>query len=284
MTSEAARDRLRETTIRAGSRLLGVRGPVRTDVVQFAMTVTSVTDVAREVRRVTFAAPELIGYAVNGPDEYFGLLMPGPTGLHLPDAGFNVRRSVARMPETDRPGLRWYTIRALRPETGEIDVDIVRHGDAGPGTAWAGRVEVGDRAGFRQGTALHCATWPQPQLLVADETGAPALGAILESWAAPVQPVVVVETPDRDHLSPLPDGFDITLVERGSSPPGRASLAEVQARYPAGRDAGSELGYAWVCGESDLATGIRRHLVRSCGLDRRRVMFSGFWKVGAARE
>lgn len=284
MLSEGVRDRLRETTIRAGSRVLGVRGPVRTDVVQFAMTVRAVTDVASQVRRVTCAAPELLEYAANGPDEYFGLLMPGPSGLHLPDDGVNVRRSVARMPAEDRPGLRWYTIRAVRPDSGEIDVDIVRHGDAGPGTAWAGRVEVGDRAGFRQGTALYADTWPQPQLLVADETGAPALAAILEAWAAPTQPVAIVEVPDLDHLSPLPAGVEVTVVERGSRTPGSAALQAVQDRYAAGSSLGDELGFAWVCGESQLATAVRRHLVKGCGLDRRRVMFSGFWKLGAARE
>ncbi|MGL4177945.1 MAG: SIP domain-containing protein [Dermatophilaceae bacterium] len=42
------------------------------------------------------------------------------------------------------------------------------------------------------------------------------------------------------------------------------------------------MAYAWACGESGLAAGARRALVRH-GLDRRRVYFCGFWKVGQPR-
>ena len=61
----------------------------------------------------------------------------------------NVRTAVAQIPEAQRPEMRWYTVRALRPEAAEIDVDIVVHGDSGPGSAWALRAAPGDRVGFR---------------------------------------------------------------------------------------------------------------------------------------
>jgi NADPH-dependent ferric siderophore reductase len=45
----------------------------------------------------------------------------------------------------------------------------------------------------------------------------------------------------------------------------------------------STVDYAWACGESGLATGVRRHLVKDRGVDRKAIMFSGYWKVGSAR-
>ncbi|XVV06488.1 SIP domain-containing protein [Actinosynnema sp. CA-248983] len=45
----------------------------------------------------------------------------------------------------------------------------------------------------------------------------------------------------------------------------------------------STVDFAWARGESAPATGVRRHLVKERGLDRRSVMFSGYWKVGQAR-
>ncbi len=40
--------------------------------------------------------------------------------------------------------------------------------------------------------------------------------------------------------------------------------------------------YAWVAGESGVVTGLRRHLVRECGIDRRQVAFMGYWREGVS--
>ena len=71
---------------------------------------------------------------------------------------------------------------------------------------------------------------------------------------------------------------DITWLHRGDGEPGSALL-------PAIRAAGlSTPDYAWLCGESAIATGLRRHLVHDREVDRRRIMFSGYWKLGQARR
>lgn len=38
--------------------------------------------------------------------------------------------------------------------------------------------------------------------------------------------------------------------------------------------------YAWIAGEAATVTGLRRHLVRGLGLDRRQVAFMGYWRKG----
>jgi hypothetical protein len=38
-----------------------------------------------------------------------------------------------------------YTIRNIRPELGEIDVDVVVHEHGGPGSRWAERAEIGSQ-------------------------------------------------------------------------------------------------------------------------------------------
>ncbi len=40
--------------------------------------------------------------------------------------------------------------------------------------------------------------------------------------------------------------------------------------------------YAWIAGESKVVTGLRRHLVRDLGIDRRQVAFMGYWRRGVA--
>jgi NADPH-dependent ferric siderophore reductase len=239
---------------------------------QFVMTVTAVTELGEHMRRVTFHAPELASFAVTGPDEYFGLLVATGRDLVMPaDDRINVRSSLRAMPEDTRPDLRWYTIRAHRPEKAEIDVDFVVHGDAGPGTRWARRAIAGDQAGFRAGGSAYRPPSAGSVLLVADETALPALSAILEAETRPAH--VFVEVPDESYRIDL----EAEWVFRGSSEPGSAVLKAIQDR------ALSTVDYGWVCGESGLATGVRRHLVKDRGVDRKAIMFSGYWKVGSAR-
>ncbi|TQM79254.1 NADPH-dependent ferric siderophore reductase [Saccharothrix saharensis] len=243
---------------------------------QFAMTVTAVADLAPHLRRVTFRAPEFAEFRVTGPDECFGLLMAPPgRPLTMPSADrVNVRTAIRALPAEDQPDLRWYTVRAHRPEPGEIDVDFVLHGDAGPGTRWATRAAVGQSVGFRAGNSGYRPPSTGTVLLVADETALPALCAILET-GVPEGTRIFAEVPGEDFRVAV--DAPVTWLHRGDDAPGSHVLRAVTDLPSPAPD------YAWVCGESTLATSVRRHLVKERGVDRRSVMFSGYWKVGAAR-
>jgi NADPH-dependent ferric siderophore reductase len=258
----------------------------RAEESQFEVTVTRVVELNPVMRRITLSAPEIRDYSLLGPDEYFGLLMPGADGrLHLPDPErSNVRAAVSEMPEDEQPGLRWYTIRSIRRSEGEVDVDIVTHGDSGPGSAWATSARVGDTAGFRSGGALYSSFDQARQLLVADETALPALLAILEERSRRGLPGLGegveahVEVPSSSVLDGMEVPTDVVVHLRGSAAPGTAVLVAL-AESPA---SSAGLDYAWLCGESGLATSLRRHLVQQ-GMDKRQITFSGYWKLGAAR-
>jgi NADPH-dependent ferric siderophore reductase len=247
----------------------------RTVYDQFTMTVTAATDLSPHVRRITFRAAEFAEHRLTGPDEYFGLLMPpaGADTLTMPSEDrINVRQAIRKLPEDQQPDLRWYTIRRLRAEDAEIDVDFVLHGDAGPGTRWASRAEAGQVVGFRAGNGTYRPTHPGRRLLAADETALPALSAIFEAEGG-ADLDAYVEVPDETYQVDLP----VTWLHRGDQAPGTAILPAIAAAST------DDLGYAWLCGESSIATGLRRHLVKERGVDRRRILFSGYWRVGAAR-
>ncbi|WP_068264507.1 siderophore-interacting protein [Janibacter limosus] len=259
----------------------------RSEESQFEVAITRVVELNSVMRRVTLAAPELRDYSLLGPDEYFGLLMPGADGhLHLPDPErSNVRAAISEMPEDEQPGLRWYTIRSIRRREGEVDVDIVTHGDSGPGSAWATSVQVGDTAAFRSGGALYSSFGEERQLIVADETAVPALLAILEERARRRLPGLGagveahVEVPSTSVLDGMEVPAEVVVHVRGTDAPGTAVLAALAGAPTATAD----LDYAWLCGESGLATSLRRHLVQEVGMDKRKITFSGYWKLGAAR-
>lgn len=286
MKLSTVRDTLVLGAARAHSRLTMSAPVERDEHTAFAMTVAGTQDLGGGMRRITFAAPELETYTLAGPDEYLGLLMPRPgRRLHRPEgARSDVRAALAAMPEDERPDLRWYTVRAHRPEVAEIDVDIVTHGDSGPGSAWALRAKVGDPVGLTSGGALYRGAQVEgPQLLVADETAVPALAAVLDDRSRrgldDSDLRLHVEVADRALLG----GYDLPestrVHERGSDAPG-AAVHRALAADPAST---TDLRYAWLCGEAGMVTSLRRHLVREVGMDRRSILFCGYWKVGAAR-
>lgn len=276
MPRYSALDQLQLKVLTKAVGLVTATGNPRDVFDQFVMTVSAVTDVAPHVRRVTFRADGFRDYRVTGPDECFGLLMPRPgRALTMPSPDrVNVRTAIRALPAEEQPDLRWYTVRAHRPEVGEIDVDFVLHGDAGPGTRWATGAEVGREVGFRAGNSGYRAPAGAKVLLAADETALPALCAIVES-GVPADARIFAEVPTADHRVAI--DAPVTWLYRGDDEPGSHVVRAVAGMSPPAPD------YAWVCGESALATGVRRHLVKELGMDRRSVMFSGYWKTGAAR-
>lgn len=265
---------------------LGLATPlVRSDTPQLSATVTAVTDLGGGMRRVTCRAPELRSFVPCGPDEYVGLLMAPPgRRLVLPDPmAANPRAAVAAIPERDRPALRWYTIRDQDPLAGTVDIDIMTHGDSGPGSAWTCRARAGDEVGIRAGGALYRGLEVHGrQVLVADETAVPSVAAILDAWGGAADAAdhgveVHVEVEDPAVLTSYDLGDATVHVRRGR--PGSALLPALDRHLASG---GSPIEYAWACGESDLAAGARRALVRQ-GVGRRRIYFCGYWKLGQAR-
>lgn len=276
-----ALERLQLKVLKAAVPLVMAPANYRDVVEQFPMTVSAVRTLSEPVRRITFRAPEFGRFIPSGPDEYFALIFPARPGqdLVMPSTDrINVRSAVARIPEPERPVMRWYTVRARRPEAGEIDVDVVVHGDRGPGSAWALRAAPGDRVGFRaHGSGYRAPATAGPQLFVADETAMPALYSILESLDSTAGVTALLELPDATHDTPLNADVTPDLVFRGSGAPGSAALARLaELDLP-------KVTYVWACGEASLASGVRRHLVRNDLADRRSIMFSGYWKLGQVR-
>ena len=288
----------------------------------FSVRVAAREQLSPHFVRVTFAGPELAGLGWDGPDQRIKLLFPGP-GMDVVEipAGTDWYARWRALPDADRPPMRTYTTRWARPERRELVVDFVSHGDSGPATRWVTRARVGDPlvvvapdgalgvdAGgyeWRPGSAT--------SLLVAgDESAVPAIGAILESWPARASGAVFLEVPAASDALELtvPNGVTVTWLARGNAEHGALLDAAVRAhtsgwaRTPdrpvsggeaepdpdpdelwevAEEPAGAGL-YAWLAGEAGVITGLRRHLVRELGIDRRRVAFMGYWKIGRAES
>jgi NADPH-dependent ferric siderophore reductase len=261
-------------------------------------TVTTVQDLSPSLRRITFTAPRIAESVVAGPDQRIKLLLepPSGSGLVLP-SGADWYADWLKQPEADRFVMRTYTVRALRPEAAELDIEFVLHGVTGPASAWACEAAAGDTVGLlipfkvdlssTKGRLLSGVDYVPPadsinQVLIADETALPALAGIVEQLPAAVRATALVEVPDLRDTRELTTAAElsVTWVPRAGAPDGwpRTALESLKSA-----DIPYDVDYAWVAGESAMIKAVRRHLVNAVGMPRTRVSFQGYWKRGEAQ-
>ncbi|WP_428985833.1 siderophore-interacting protein [Streptomyces pyxinicus] len=232
---------------------------------------------------VTLGGPELEHLVPTGFDQAVRLFFPraGQTGLTMPTLSNEAwMAQVMLLPKSRRPWVRNYTVRRVRPELGELDVEFALHGDT-PACDWALNARPGDPAGiFDIGRTYLPPPDVAAQVLVADESAVPAVLAILEDAPGSLVAEVFLEVPEASDVRAdvvAPEGVRVHWLARdgGSGLPGRLALDAVRdADLPRDRC------YTWVAGESGLATGVRRHLVRERGVPKPDVAFYGYWRHG----
>ena len=196
--------------------------------------------------RVTLAGPMVAEMATWAPDQRVKLFFPAvdgsPAKLALGDGWYARYRS---MPVAQRPAMRTYTIRHLRAEQGEVDIDFVLHGETGPASRWAIHAAAGESiqivAPDRQFSAQDAGgfEWKQPQqlkhlLLVADAAALPAALGILDELAALAVPPITqafFEVDSVDDALPVPDwpGLSVQWLIRDRATATRAGLLMVDA-------------------------------------------------------
>lgn len=282
-------------------------------------------DVTPHLRRITFVGPEIREMTTWAPDQRIKIFFPTDDGRvpNMPDAEdwYATYKSV---PVAERVPMRTYTIRTLRADAAELDVEFVLHGENGPASRWATHAKSGDKvqisAPNRRAEKIGGGfEWKPPAdprhvLLMTDETAIPALAGILEQLAARPNPPpceVFAEVADRADALALPTWPSLTVHwlirhEEGDPRPGDLLTAAInRARLPAGTDQTSteletididatvpwELAkategafYAWIAGESEAIMSIRRILIKERGIDRSLLNLMGYWRFGKVYE
>ncbi|WP_228515862.1 siderophore-interacting protein [Agreia pratensis] len=235
---------------------------------------------------ITIGGPELEHFEYQGADQFFRFFFrrPGQDVLRMPTWGNDGwLAQYLLMAAPTRPHCRIYTARSFRPESNELDIEFVAHGDSSPASGWAVRAQPGDPVGiFDEGTTYNPPAVDGWQLLVGDESAMPAILSILEGSPADLRAQVFLEVPHAADIREItvPDGVDMHWLPRENDHaiPGRLALeALVEAQLPA-----ENPSYAYLAGESGLATGARRFLVNERGMPKSDVKFQGYWKHGKA--
>lgn len=239
------------------------------DLTPRLLEVRRVRQLTPRMVRVTFGGDQLDGFRYGAPDDHVKVFFPapgadlpvmptlGPDGLEPPPPGAPL------------PIFRDYTVRYLRPEQRELDIDFALHGH-GPGASWAARAQPGQRLGILgpRGSNMVPLTFDW-YLLGADETALPALAAWLEQLPAGARTIAFVEVADERERQPVDGEVRWLHRDRGESLWDAVQTVEL----PPGD------GYVWIAGEATGLKPIRRHL-RALGHHRDWMEIDGYWKRG----
>lgn len=194
-------------------------------------------------------------------------------------------------------------------------------GEHGPGADWAIAARPGDRAVLaapRRGVPFGGIEFAPPVatrlLLVGDETAVPAICRVLADLPDDAEGAAYLEVPHHLDVQDVrrPAGVSVTWLVRDEAPHGARLHAAVLEHLDLEPVAAVEVGdvdaslwetptysssgevlptgpgrladdlYAWIAGEAGLVTGLRRHIVKELGVDRRQVAFMGYWRRGVA--
>ncbi len=235
--------------------------------------------------RLTIGEGELAAFQPMGFDQWFRFFFPrdGQREFRLPARGDLIGYAqFLATPVAVRPHMRNYSVRAYRadgPSGPEVDIDFVVHA-GGVASDWAITAEPGTEVAILdEGIGFAPSADADRVVLVADETGIPAVAGVCASLARDARGIAIIEIAADDERQEFaaPDGVELRWVVRGEERPGAAAFDAVRSL-----DLDAEGAYAFVVGEASLATGVRRHLVTERGFAKSHVGFCGYWRLPKA--
>ena len=231
--------------------------------------------------RLVFTGDDVRGLGeLTFTDHYIKILYP-PAGA---DYGWPFDPAEIRetRPSELWPVTRTYTIRSYHPQTAEMAVDFVLHGDEGLAGPWAAAAQPGDEIGFLgPGGSYAPGATADVHLLVGDEAAIPAIAAALDRLPASAAAEVYLEVTGAEHHQPMPATARtrITWVHRSGRPYGAALAEAVRAApFPSGNV------QVFVHGNADMVRDLRRYLFVERRLERSQVSISGYWRTGHTED
>src|SRR5260221_529261 len=231
---------------------------VRHDTRRRTLTVTDIVQLTPKMLRIIFHSPELADFVTLGADDHIKLFFPdGADGILMRD----------------------YTPRAFDRSKAVLTIDFALH-EAGPATAWAVQARIGDtlEIGGPRGSQVVPDDFDW-YLLIADETGLPAIGRRLEELrpGVSVTTIVVVDNMTEAQQITTSVAWTPLWVCREDDPRGDAERlhgALEGVTLPPGE------GYVWIAAEASVAKALRSYLLEMRKQNARWMRASGYWLRG----
>lgn len=224
------------------------------------VTVLSRVKISPSMMRVTFRSDEpWSGVDEHGPDEFCWIAFPTNDG---------------------REQGRYYTIRQRQGD--EFTVDFALHAQ-GLATDWVRNALAGEtlhtyRPRFRY-TPPDDTTWV---ILIADLTGLPAIGRVLEEASPELNVVAHVEIPCSHDEQTLHVQARTTVIWHPINDVDQVAVTELPNIARTFTTLPDGAGYIYIAGEAKAVSECRRHFRDTLGFDKSRIDAIGYWIDGPA--
>lgn len=286
----------------------------------FNVTLKQRIQITPSLLRCVFTGDDVLEMKHESPDQRIKLLFAGEDGtcpaMPVSEGWY---QDYLALPKPQRPVMRTYTLRGLRREQKEMDVEFVLHGETGPASRWAMHAGTGAKmqivapnAASADDSGGYEWIWHegiQQALLIADETAVPAAVGILEQLATLAEPPKVQAFFEVPHITDAQQQdfpfAEIHWLGREDHPQGTllmkairdhltlpdcARVAEQSLENKSliedgiwERAEGKHGFNAWVAAESGVVKKLRHCLIDEFQLDREVVNFMAYWTLGRGR-
>ena len=246
------------------------------------LTVKQVKRLTPNMLRVTLQCPSITGVDESCNGAHCKLLLPqADMSADTFKKIISIRPSELDMEQ--RPIRRTYTVRYFRPETKEMDIDFVNHGDDGPASSWARDAKPGSFLGLLGPASPKIkefyADW---YLVAADMSALPVAGATIEAMPKNAKGLAIFEITDEADKQKIlaPPGIEMHWVIHPN--PHVTSIAQLlflkQLDWPTGKI------QTCIAGESSLIKQLRNYLLVEKQIPRKDTYISGYWKIGLVED
>ena len=243
--------------------------------------VKSITDISPSIRSITFTGDKLADY----PKDCEGGLLKifiSPDLTSKPTLP-TLSKEGRRWPENEpRSIIRTYTVRAIRPELTEIDIEFAMHdGAAGPAYLFARDAKPGNWLGITNPGG------PDPLLpirkhyfMAGDSSSIPAIAALLEKMPSDAHGKVVLRLDSQDDVRELkkPAGVDVVWICGDIS-----KTSELINTFKSWNIPTSDVAF-WLGGEDQIIRDLRRFVRRDKGFHRENIYAIPYWRHGFDEE
>ena len=246
------------------------------------LRVKGVKNLTPNMLRVTLSCPSVTHVDESCKGAHCKLLLP-PS-----DMSEDIFKQVIRIRPSElnldkRPVRRTYTVRYFRPETREIDIDFVNHGDNGPASSWARHADSSSFLGLLGPASPKIkefyADW---YLVAADMSALPVAGATIEAMPKKAQGLAIFEvTTEADKQSfSTPPGIKKHWIV--NSNPHTSSIAQLSFLENLKWRTG--ILQTCIAGESSLIKKLRHYLMIEKRVPKQDAYISGYWKIGLIED
>ena len=203
--------------------------------------------------------------------------------IYLPESAQSREAFEKQLRDGLRPTVRTYTVRHMRAEAGELDIDFVDHGDHGPASAWARAAIPGSFCGFGgPGPIKLKSYYADDYLLAADMSAIPVVAATLEAMPEDAEGDAYFEIldPKDQQIIQAPRGIrQHWMVVSEQEPPGDRIVNAILKRPWA-------QGTVQTCiaGESGMIKRLCAYISVERDNPKTDTYISGYWKVGLVED